>query len=369
MRVLETSRCIIKVLTPLHVGCGEAYEPYSFFVDQPKKELVVLNMDAFLTALDARTRDEFSRICQEGTVDSLLKMYKFLKRIGERKDIVGKEGVVARRIPVATGFVEHYGEVTGGQQFDPRRSTHRQPQQGSNRIITQFIVYRTAFDVNGKEHPIIPGSSVKGSIRTAVLNMRKDVVKGKRYLKNENKKLEADILHGSFSTDPFSLVKVSDFVPLGEPKVKIVYGVNVKKGSDRQSRGPYQILEVVLEGEFSGTISLLEPEKDRGIEAPLSLDEIKRALQEFYGKELEREKGELSQIGFNINLPSSSPIRIGRHSGAECVTIEGFRKIKIMRGSPPERDHATTIWVASEERRSNKLTGCLPFGWCEFQME
>ncbi|MEM3466444.1 MAG: type III-A CRISPR-associated RAMP protein Csm5 [Candidatus Jordarchaeales archaeon] len=369
MKELEIRQCVIKVLTPLHVGCGEAYEPFSFFVDHAKKQLAVLNMDAFITALNARLRNEFSTICQKGTTESLLDMYKFLRRVGEQKDIVEKQGVIARRIPVASGFLEHYREVVGGQpqsRPDPRRPMRRQQTPLSQKIITQFLIARTAFDVNGKGRPIIPGSSVKGAIRTAVLNLRRHIVRGRTYGPKENKELERDILQGSFSTDPLSLLKVSDFVPVGEPKMKIVYAVNVKKTSGRQARGPYQILEVVMEGEFSGSITLLKAEKDREVRSPLTFDEIAEALQAFYSNELKREESEIQAAGFKVSLPRSANIRIGRHSGAECVTIEGFRRIKIMGGNPPQQPHATTLWVASEERR--KPLGCLPFGWCELNM-
>jgi CRISPR-associated protein Csm5 len=238
--------------------------------------------------------------------------------------------------------------------------------QSSPRIITQFLIARTAFDVNGKERPIIPGSSVKGAIRTAVLNLRRHVVRGRTYGLNANKELERNILQGSFSTDPFSLLKVSDFVPVGEPKMKIVYAVNVKKMSGRQARGPYQILEVVMEGEFSGSITLLKAEKDRKVTSPLTFDEIAKALQAFYSNELKREERQIQTAGFKVSIPASANIRIGRHSGAECVTIEGFRSIRIIGGNPSHQAHATTLWLASEERR--RPLGCLPFGWCELMM-
>ena len=65
-------------------------------------------------------------------------------------------------------------------------------------------------------------------------------------------------------------------------------------------------------------------------------------------------------------------IRIGRHSGAEAMTIEENRKIKIMQGKGKNlySDHSTTIWVSSEY--SNIKNGSLqPFGWCllEFQTD
>ncbi len=62
---------------------------------------------------------------------------------------------------------------------------------------------------------------------------------------------------------------------------------------------------------------------------------------------------------------------MGRHSGAECVTIEGNRHIKIMQrsGTPPKfLDHATTIWLASESSKPNTNSGLVPFGWAVMEI-
>ncbi len=52
-------------------------------------------------------------------------------------------------------------------------------------------------------------------------------------------------------------------------------------------------------------------------------------------------------------------------SGAESITIEGNRSIKIMlgRGKNLTQDHATTLWLASPTRKSSSNIGLEPFGW------
>lgn len=58
--------------------------------------------------------------------------------------------------------------------------------------------------------------------------------------------------------------------------------------------------------------------------------------------------------------------RIGRHSGAEEMTIEGYRQIMIMQGKgqrPKYLDHATTIWLASETSKPGSNKNLTPFGW------
>ena len=60
--------------------------------------------------------------------------------------------------------------------------------------------------------------------------------------------------------------------------------------------------------------------------------------------------------------------RVGRHSGAESVTIEGHRNIKIMMGKgekPKYLDRATTLWLASEKRKPEDRDGLQPFGWVQ----
>jgi CRISPR-associated protein Csm5 len=64
------------------------------------------------------------------------------------------------------------------------------------------------------------------------------------------------------------------------------------------------------------------------------------------------------------------PVRIGRHSGAECLTVDGVRNIKIMgkqQGDPPKYGHhSTTVWLAGD---SNKATSnLLPFGWVALEV-
>ena len=62
-------------------------------------------------------------------------------------------------------------------------------------------------------------------------------------------------------------------------------------------------------------------------------------------------------------------LRVGRHSGAESVTVDGVRNIRIK--TPKDQDdrfeeEATTWWLASS--RIDASTGLLPFGWVLVEM-
>jgi CRISPR-associated protein Csm5 len=65
-------------------------------------------------------------------------------------------------------------------------------------------------------------------------------------------------------------------------------------------------------------------------------------------------------------------LRVGRHSGAESVTVSGARNgaIKIMkgRGQPPKyADAPKTLWLAADSK--DQRTGLLPFGWLLVEVE
>ena len=60
-------------------------------------------------------------------------------------------------------------------------------------------------------------------------------------------------------------------------------------------------------------------------------------------------------------------LRVGRHSGAESVTIDGVRHIKIMKGNPEYQPQTKTLWLAANEPKQR--TNLLPFGWLLVEVE
>ena len=351
----ETFKCYIKTLAPIHIGCDEIYEPTGFLIDENARTLNAFDPIAFISSLDAEERDKIMAICRKGDISSILEIYKFLRG----KTYPGKE------VGVCQGFVSHYQKTL----FIP---THKQ--RMIQQELNKFEISRTSF-LAGDQRPYIPGSSVKGAIRTAYLNdlnkaNQAPTEKWKYTAKNLEKKL---LDSSSFDTDPFRMLKVSDFMPVGDIKAKIVYAVNEKKKSSaHEARGPYQILEVILPGAvFEGLITVERPLGKSKIRRPLSLKSLSESLKSFYKKEKNREQAELQKIQLSHVFEfgdQALPIRIGQHSGAESVTIEGHRDIRIMgvqRGDAKFDDHATTFWFASDESKAKDKSKLLPFGWAE----
>jgi len=70
------------------------------------------------------------------------------------------------------------------------------------------------------------------------------------------------------------------------------------------------------------------------------------------------------EIGERMNRDGAFLVRVGRHSGAESVTVSGVRKIRIMRGKGQKDEYAAsakTVWLAASDLAQEE--NMLPFGW------
>jgi CRISPR-associated protein Csm5 len=351
----ETFRCALKIASPVHLGCDDVYEPTGFVVDEENGWLTPFDPFQFIQDLPVDECEKLTHLCRKGTIESVLEIYKFFR---------GKK-TSGRQVEICNGFVEHYRKVLA------LPSNEKNVTQNLN----QFQICRTAFK-SLDNRPYIPGTAVKGAIRTAYLN----ALAGTRRLptprgKNASNELQSKLIGyepHKMETDPFRLVKVSDFMPVGKIRTRIVYAVNKKKKvSDREARGPYQILEVIEPGaRFMGEISVEKPQSDRHIRYPATLEVVLKSLNPFYQGENQRECKELENIkveGVTIKPdPGTYALRVGRHSGAESITVNGYRDIRIMLGGnkkPVYKEQSTTFWLASETDKNTYNQGLRPFGW------
>ena len=358
----------LHIVSPVHIGCDDVYEPTSFVIDEKKGKLIVFDPIDFIKSLSPEDRQRFTALCMQGTISSIVGIYKFIS---------GRQ-VKGREVEIASELSSHYKKVRD------------LPQNAEGRVrqeLNKFAISRTAYNPHNNL-PYIPGSSLKGSFRTAYLSkLAKDRgIKDGKDRKDRAKELEEELLGGNFATDPFRMVKVSDFMPVGDVKTKIVYAVNKKKKISKfEARGPFQILEIIKEGSvFEGIINIQKPEQKTGIKNPIEIKEFLKSINRFFMSEANKESGTTKEIGagtivdMRINEQFKDwlgktvfLVRIGRHSGAESVTIEGNRFIKIMQGrEQPSKflDHATTIWLASETSKPNTSNGLVPFGWAVLEL-
>jgi CRISPR-associated protein Csm5 len=159
--------------------------------------------------------------------------------------------------------------------------------------------------------------------------------------------------------------------------------------SRAEQQGLYQLLECLpafAARAFEGTLSIQDTAGVPSSAWPslqFRFPEIAAACNRFYRAHLDREMGLMRSMGYldaqwadRMEGLFSGPVghaleanrafllRVGRHSGAESVTLNGVRNIRIMKGkgdAPDFLDEAKTLWLAGDERQSQR--DLLPFGW------
>lgn len=336
----------LEAKSPIHIGCGEGYDPISFSLDRKAKCIRVFDPFIFISQMKFEDREELIRICQKGTADSLRELYKYMAE----REVTG-----GRVVPVSKDFIEH---------FDENPLAHKETDK---REGNKFEIERTAFNPVDNR-PYIPGSSIKGAIRTAYLNYKN---KAKQGIK-EGSKLENYLLgRNNIEDDPFRLLRVSDFLPVGEVKTKIQYALNKKKKiSKHNTNAPFQILEVIEPGAlFLGSISInLDKDCQKNIKEPIDLKDLQEAIKFFFNKEITKDITLLraQNIQFSSNKPDL-PIKLGKHSGAESVTVDGYRSIMIKEKEKSSfKDHTTTFWCSSDYR-DKKSDKAEPFAWVNLE--
>lgn len=371
-------------LTPIHIGCGVDFEPTNYVID----ENVLFAFEPSRAQLAEADRKALIGAVNANGDAAIRGVQKFFR---DRRSLF--VGVSHLAVAVAPGIARQYADRIG------RVAQH---EAGGRRVTNQLEIERTAHHPH-TGGPFVPGSSLKGAMRTAWL----DGLNGGAGKTPEDKSasdVERRLLGGAFHTDPFRLVRVAD---AAGPDVvaKVVFSTNHKKGvvMDKngqvvQAQGPTARRETIVGGQYRSLVSEIRLEflggqehRDRD-DKPLAPAIAKRiadfgtlaqACNRFYLARLETELRVLDERSFaapnwlegfreliaelkpHLDAGALMLLRVGRHSGAESVTLDGIRNIRIMtgKGLPPQwsRVGAKTLWLAAE--REDDRSGLLPFGW------
>lgn len=365
----------ISTLAPVHVGCDETYEPSNFVIHEGL--LHALDLSDLAEALSDKERNQLAGLADQR--EPIGALQRFFRDNAERFASLARHQVEVVDV-VAREYEAKAGKAT---------------QLGANgrNVYNDFQIQRTAFCPNDNA-PYLPGSSLKGSIRTAWLN---HLMRGtpprtddRGDARNASRRLQESLLHytaGKFENDPFRHVGLADAhadedgIP---PPTRVLYAISKKKRQPREGERGSPELKVFLEtvpealpAAFSGELRLsgeiawhalcdacnkfyrpqLEAELDHAVLGSLLDADWKRLISGLVGAEL----GELiaAQQGFLL--------RIGRHSGAESVTLDGVRSIKILgprvdgKQTSENRPNTTEKRYASQTKAGTD--GLLPFGW------
>lgn len=383
---LETVHCRISTLSPVHIGCGEDYYPTNYVIDGGL--LHYFGEDGLLAGLTLSERNKLAELAFQTDDEGIKKLQAF---IHAKKNSL--QNYATHIVPVSSELERFYNSRIGKTS---------QRESGGRNANNQLAIARHAFNPYSQT-PYFPGSSIKGAIRTALLNAEnkgkplplrtdetRDVPKG------ESDKLQKRLLDYQGITDkpergikgdPLRLLKISDAGyrhPDALHGMEIRFAVNrknkpSKEKSQAEQRGLCQLLECLPANRsrsLSFSVTFLEGEKR---ECFADIKAVANACNEFFLPQLEKElvlmrqlnyadhawlngmeKLLAGELGNALKQQQAFLLRIGQHGGAESNTLNGVRHIHI----PQIKKYLpkpTTIWLAGDNKDQQR--DLLPFGW------
>lgn len=228
------SRIKIETITPVHIGSGN--------ILKNNNDFVVDNEDIYII--------DPARILQLIGEENLSSWVAIIERGGSQKEYV-KSKAGATPDEYSLRKIESFCDVKGGDTL--KECMH-----------------------NGMGLPYIPGSSIKGAIRTAVLATLASREQGLETLVKDNKgkvnskQIEAKFFGGSPNEDIFRFLQIGDayFAKGSEVAIRMIMGLNITTSNDLQPQKTEkpQIVEAInerIQSEFSIKKSLSHYEKVR----------------------------------------------------------------------------------------------------------
>ena len=348
---LQTFRCSITPLSPLFIGCGEAFAPTDYIVDQGvlygfKPESVPLTESLRRKLLDA---------AKSNSIAAVPAFFYANKQL-------------------FSAFAEHAVEVSNTVESTYLSMVQSRIDRNQNFIFK--TMYRQLAD--GSVAPYIPGSGIKGVIRTSLL----DRLSGTAV---QYGKFEAKLLDGDFSNSPFRFLRIGDFLSQVAVRMRVEDCSRYRKAPEND--GTFKRLmskkcEFVLPAQyrlFQGEIQIqnaisecINPSKCyQSIEAIFSdlnrfyLSRFEEASRQALYQSCRIQKlpwiKECRQLLMNLKSEMLSGrvalIRIGGNVGAENLTMRNGSARIVNRKTRKIMQNASTAWTASVGQ------DIMPFGW------
>lgn len=394
--MMQNWRLAITPLSPVHLGTGQDYQPTAYVIDGGA--LYEFDSLSALEALPAGERKRLGMLLDGRPNPAMLRQVQAFFHMNRELLIATSRHQVKVNASVEAFYKERVGKVV-------------QQQRNGDDAQNKLEIERTAWS-SGTSQAIIPGSGLKGAIRTALLDVENknspllqvESSKSEKKRKEKNIELQHRLFKyetGYFEKDPMRMIRLADaaLTSSNEFATEVHFALNRKKHvvkkngalveSQAEQKGLYQLLECLpafTVRTFEGSLSIQDTGNVKSQHWPkrqFSLPEIAIACNHFYRGHLDRELETLRRMGFlelqwaeRLEALLAGPVgkavaenrafllRVGRHSGAESVTLNGVRSIKIMRGRDNEPEYlneAKTLWLAGNEHQARR--NLLPFGW------
>ena len=395
---LTTHRLHLTPLSPLHIGCGEDFEPPNYVIDDG----LLYGFDPSRAALNDLQRKQLTDVARRGSLAGIQRFFRdHAAAFKPHAHVV---------MPVCSGVARLYE-----QRIGKAANVEASGNQVFNKLEIERHVYTGAL-----QQPFIPGTSFKGALRTAWLDDLNAEQRPQENTSRSTTAMEKRLLGGDFQTSPLRLLKVADLMPTREPEREVLFAVNRKKrevlGRDGQPLQPKGIAarkDCVLHGQYRLFVAdvtlpaLLQhvgasdnkgkpatPQAQQlNAHGAVDMRKLARQSNAYHLQRLRRELAVLDGRGLvhptwknSINLlllaqgtlgkklaaGDAFLVRIGRYGSADSKTLtgEGVASIKIMggKGQPPTFESTTkTVWLAAQTEGDQKHL--IPFGWAVVEID
>jgi CRISPR-associated protein Csm5 len=389
MNFLSRHTMALTPLSPIHIGCGEDFEPTNYVIDAEQKLLYGF--------------DPSRAILPEALV-------KELTELGEKGNWLGIQNFFRNHQEHFKPLAQILMPVADGVAMDYRKNIGKvtNVEADGKQVINRLSIER---HIHSRNIPYIPGSSLKGALRTAWmdrLNERRPVTDKDE--KKNSSKLAKRLLKGDFSTSPLRLLKIGDLMPTDGVTRCILYAVNrykrPKTDANKKPKGVTARKECILPGQYRalmGEIALqslggkgiLNGEKRNVPQQDMrpNLAQIARDCNDYHLPRLREELAEMEKTGLvnpawknamemllketlaeHLKSGRVMLVRIGRYGGAGSKTLTETADIKIMLGKDETgrqqyefRPKTTTYWLAAQTSDDQKHM--IPFGWAILEID
>ncbi|RMH12950.1 MAG: type III-A CRISPR-associated RAMP protein Csm5 [Gammaproteobacteria bacterium] len=347
----------IEILSPVHIGSGESVDPYSFTLRNNNNHhwLIALDLPKLYSSLNGSQRARYYELLDRADIPQL--------REWVDRHANSDHYLFAVQIPELILYNELKESIANPERKVEVELFTRRPDNGM---------------------PYIPGSSIKGAIRTALVDYWLDDQQNNRRLlslvndpRPNGQIFEAHAL-GYFKNnridlyhDPFRQLAISDASLPDDAcyidSVKIIRKLNSTRGTAPDPRGIKMYRDMTwsaMEGETIQTQTqcrLFQPEVKQQCNLPQAIDikTICQACNTYYQPEIERQMQEYTpRDEYHVWKPllqassdlaeNQCVIRVGRHSHYECVVLSKPFNRRPHKGAGATRSYAH---------------GRLPFGW------
>lgn len=387
MSFITTLNARISTLGPLHLGTGEDYYPTGYVIKEGY--LHAFDDHALLAGLGKNGVSQLAQLAEKGNEGNLLAIQRQIYSCADQLMALASHSVW-----VAPGIAQFYNSRIG---------QIAQKEADGSKVQNKLQVQRT-FSNPYSHQPIIPGSALKGAIRTAWL----DHLNGGNPLLNKQEKnqdLQKRLLgNKSVTDDPFSLLKVSDasYVhPDSIAPTEIWFSISRKRKQrpDRSPQGVQNLLECIgpwRAKSFAFDIRFITGKlRETTTRVPSTPQELISVCNAYYLPKLKHELETLGEreryfsetwliplqrllsgeLGQALSAGKAMLLRLGKYSGAEDKTLNGVRQIRILTKKDPvtgkqgseTRNQTTEVRLAAQH--SGDLKNLLPFGWVLVEFE